>query len=679
MPTLNIGGQKVKVDDSFLNLSPEDQNATVDEIAKGLASKRSGTIGETVDAFVRGAANAATFGFADRLAAGAGALTGIGGERGEYEKNLAKQRAIDEANLNEHPYATLGGNVAGALALPVGAAGQAATIGGRMAAGAGVGAAQGALYGAGSSPDLTNLPQVAGNMGAGAGVGLLVGGAAPAVVEGLGLAAKTALDKSGLAAAYKGFRNPEGSAAGIVADAMRRDAAAGADGLDKYSARYAIQQGQPVVTADLGGDATKRLARTAANMSDDAQRTLNNVVNDRFEAQGPRINALLQDLGGGNSVQTLDNLQTAARKANGPLYRQAYKEGAGGIWNDDLQQLTAAPAVQEAIRKAIKTGANADIAAGFPATKVPFVQGNDGTLILARNADGSQSIPSLQFWDHVQRNLRDMADSAKQGGEKHAASVFGDLRGSLLKQLDDAAPTFSKARGMAAKAFGAEDALEAGQKFASAKGQNFEYAKSIAQMSEPEKKLFTHGFLSELQAKIGEGGDRRDLINKIASSPAARQRIEMVVGQQNYAKVEVFLRAESIMDQLRKAVQGNSSTARQLADMAAIPGLIGAGTYAGSGDVKDASLAAAAAGAFKHGSAKINTNVMRHVGDLLASSNPEKITQALQTIKASKPLQEALRPFAGRLSTAILANDAERRKASETQPDVVVRVPMGGQ
>jgi len=33
MPTLNINGQSVKVDDCFLKLSPDEQNATVDEIA----------------------------------------------------------------------------------------------------------------------------------------------------------------------------------------------------------------------------------------------------------------------------------------------------------------------------------------------------------------------------------------------------------------------------------------------------------------------------------------------------------------------------------------------------------------------------------------------------------------------------------------------------------------------
>ncbi len=39
MPTLNIEGQSVQVDDSFLNLSPDEQNKTVDEIAQSLSIK----------------------------------------------------------------------------------------------------------------------------------------------------------------------------------------------------------------------------------------------------------------------------------------------------------------------------------------------------------------------------------------------------------------------------------------------------------------------------------------------------------------------------------------------------------------------------------------------------------------------------------------------------------------
>lgn len=41
MPTLNIGGRTVNVGDDFLKLSPEQQNETVDEIAKSLSSSKS--------------------------------------------------------------------------------------------------------------------------------------------------------------------------------------------------------------------------------------------------------------------------------------------------------------------------------------------------------------------------------------------------------------------------------------------------------------------------------------------------------------------------------------------------------------------------------------------------------------------------------------------------------------
>ena len=38
MATLNIGGRRVKVDDSFLSLPPDQQQATVDEIAGSIGA-----------------------------------------------------------------------------------------------------------------------------------------------------------------------------------------------------------------------------------------------------------------------------------------------------------------------------------------------------------------------------------------------------------------------------------------------------------------------------------------------------------------------------------------------------------------------------------------------------------------------------------------------------------------
>jgi hypothetical protein len=38
MPTINIEGRRVTVDDSFLKLSPAEQQSTVDDIASSLAA-----------------------------------------------------------------------------------------------------------------------------------------------------------------------------------------------------------------------------------------------------------------------------------------------------------------------------------------------------------------------------------------------------------------------------------------------------------------------------------------------------------------------------------------------------------------------------------------------------------------------------------------------------------------
>jgi len=49
MPTLNIEGHRVRVDDSFLKLSPDEQNATVEEIASSLIPEQTGRKGEFDD------------------------------------------------------------------------------------------------------------------------------------------------------------------------------------------------------------------------------------------------------------------------------------------------------------------------------------------------------------------------------------------------------------------------------------------------------------------------------------------------------------------------------------------------------------------------------------------------------------------------------------------------------
>lgn len=189
MPVLNIEGRRVRVDDKFLTLSPEDQQATVEDIhrqlqesGKGQGQDDGGGVLRSVDDFMRGAADTSSFGLADEISAGAGALTGIGGKPGDYRGNLAAQRQRDR----EGGWSRTAGQVAGAFLNPVSVGskllGEAGTLGGAAVRGAIDGAIFGSLYGAGSGEDAEDRARQAVVGGATGGV---VGAAAPYVAAGI--------------------------------------------------------------------------------------------------------------------------------------------------------------------------------------------------------------------------------------------------------------------------------------------------------------------------------------------------------------------------------------------------------------------------------------------------------------------------------------------------------------
>jgi hypothetical protein len=149
----------------------------------------------TIDAAVRGAADAATFGFMDEIAAGLGAATGIGGTYGDYEGNLRRQRGLDKADEEVNKVARIGGQLAGGIGTGVGLARNGVTLmrGGMslpVAVGAGAleGTGYGAAYGAGSAEGA--LEDRARGAKEGAWTGALIGGAVPIVARGIGAAAR---------------------------------------------------------------------------------------------------------------------------------------------------------------------------------------------------------------------------------------------------------------------------------------------------------------------------------------------------------------------------------------------------------------------------------------------------------------------------------------------------------
>lgn len=217
MPTLNIQGRRVKVDDSFLQLSPEEQNRTVDEIAsqigvstepdqtlqghdaKNLASDLSGITQNPAKALYEQRpawqkpiiatqdignimGDAATFGFGDKAAA---AIRAPFTDK-TYSEELAGMRAGTQAARGRAGSAAIGADVVGGVAVPMALAGKGVTLAGRLGTGAmtgakGVAARAGLLGAEGIGYGTLGAAGHDTSLGEGAGYGFL-GGAGGSVV-----------------------------------------------------------------------------------------------------------------------------------------------------------------------------------------------------------------------------------------------------------------------------------------------------------------------------------------------------------------------------------------------------------------------------------------------------------------------------------------------------------------
>lgn len=194
MPTLQIEGRKIKVSDDFLKMSPDQQNAAVEEIAASLgvkptsdapanmfdAAPTAGQLGihstaqsalerglrDKADRMLIGEPGSATnnptaaglvqtantFALGVPRAAGAGIATllgkaGVSGFNPNYGENYDKAKAQDEALARQNPISSTAGTVAGiggqvAAMLPLAAP---ATVAGRVAQAGGIGAGMGAV------------------------------------------------------------------------------------------------------------------------------------------------------------------------------------------------------------------------------------------------------------------------------------------------------------------------------------------------------------------------------------------------------------------------------------------------------------------------------------------------------------------------------------------------------
>lgn len=560
-------------------------------------------------------------------------MTGGDNATKAYTAQRDHVRADQKASQEQYPGTYLAGQVGGGLVMPGGAGIQAASVPVRVARSAAVGAAYGGASGAGEG----ETPEQRVTKGAtGAAIGAGVGAAAVPIlgaIEGgarlANAAARPVVDR------VKAALNTDAAASRKIVQSIERDAKAGQFELTTNEWNAARAAGQPVSIAELGGEGTRALARSAANLSPEGRASLQNLADRRFEGQSERAVAFIRNLSGmkTDSAAVRDSLRNEARNVNRPAYERAYREpSAQGLWDEGFQQIAQAPVVQDAIRAASITGANRGTIEGLPRIQSPFVIDKaSGQLTLRTNPDGSTMLPNLQFWDHVKRNL-----------DKINTPEARTLNSALKSHLDDLVPSYKDARAGAAKFFDAEDAMEAGANFVKRDMPVAEAQRALAQMSPREMELFKVGFFSKLVDDISNTSDRVNIVNRIGQSQAAKQKLQLVLGPNGYRSLDALMSVEQSMDKLRTAL-GNSTSIRQWIEV----GLAGTSAGYGLATTDPTQIAVIAA---IGGRRWVDQKVAKRVAEMLSSSDPNVLAQGIKAVSSSEALTKAFRNLDVRLS-----------------------------
>lgn len=667
MATLNINGRRVTVDDSFLNLSPEQQNATVEEIAASLPAQQaegaqkgrhlsyeeglkelekedlsatSGRVGAGLTGMLEGVPvlGPMLLGGTQR---GAAALTSAI-EGSDYGENVKEAQRISQAAKEKHPRVNLAGQIAGNVgAMTAGGStalgAKALGITGRnLATRAGAsGLSSAVISGADTAARGGDTKEIVGSATIGGGIGAGI----PVVGSVLSAGARALGDK--LYPVVNAIRNPAQEAQRRVGMAVTRDIESNPNMImTAADQQVARQNAIPLINADRGGETTRALARSVANQSPEARAIIENTASDRFGAQSQRATQFIRRMTGGavDDLTYQANLSKQARAINAPAYKAAFDDqNAQMMFSPRLQELMQSPTFRSAIDDVPTRSADRGAVQGFKEIGNPFSKNSQGAYVLRRNADGTMVSPNLRFWDQVKQNLDSEIGKATRAGDKQTASDILGLKKALVDELDTAVPAYKSARQGAAAFFDAEDALDAGKKFANTPRLVPEAKQAFSKFTKPEKEAFATGYASELIDKIKASGDRTNVINSVFKNQSSRESMELVFGPKRMKEIEAYVRIEDIVDRLRGSM-GNSTTARQLMEM----GIgAGGGGYL-TGDWTGALAGAAAARGARFVGQRVDNKVMQQVAKLLTSDNPSALKLAVQQAAAQPSYMTAL-------------------------------------
>lgn len=500
----------------------------------------------------RGAIQGATFGFGDEIyGAGAGAydkLFGSGDFSGTYSKNRDEVRAANDAARESNPGTYFAGEIAGGVALP-GASLRVGVKGGqlvnaglkaRSAAAARTGAKYGAAYGLGTAEGDV-VDQALGTVGGAVGGGI-TGGLLPGAIQLGGAALRAPIQAARVAA------QPQRIAAEKVAESFSRDAASVPSSRPIIAAEHALRReaargdGQ-LILADMGGENTKNLMRSAVNMPNASAERFNQVLNRRQAVAPKNIESSLSDnlAPGSEFYAAIDDIVTKRDAMATPMFRAAF--AVETKMTPKLDRVLQRPTMQELNQLVARKLADEDKPIG----------------LMTRTEHLHRMKLELDEQIGMSMRAEKMGNRPTQGWDTRTLMT---LKKDLLDAIDNAPYKYAlqKYAGPSALKTAAEDGFEEALKLAPE-----QIGGKLKGLSSSEAQMWRMGAARAITDQVRRGNFMRDRTKSIFDTPDMRLRLKQIFPD-NRTRAE-FLRDvanERRKASTRHAAQGNSTTAKQL-------------------------------------------------------------------------------------------------------------------
>lgn len=477
---------------SNFNFDEEQQTATKPVSQSARRPEKKEGIGRTA---LEQSLQGATFGLADEISnfVGAGIAAALTDEDFTDLLTEAQKRGEDRLarQQEQRPVLSVASQVGGGIATGVAGAatktgknilssiGRSGTVG-RVGKSTGVGAATGAVTGFGTGEG--GVSERLEGAKTGAKVGGTVGGALPVV----GNIAKNIVG---------GARRTGQLVTGRKADTIVTDALANKD---LKSLQQTLDDGKSISSlVDIAGDEAKGLLRSVAKKSGGTKNYVADFLENRSEDSGRRINDLLSQKVSNidNYYQNLDDLAKGRAVAAAPLYKKAYQEAAE-IDRNKLNKLLQDKRIIDAV----------DIA-----------KRDLGVRIEA-------PVNSLEVLDGAKKALDDIIGESVRAGKSQKAASFLKLKQQLVSELDQASPTYSKARQVFSGFKSIEDAQEQGLKFLSEDPELIR--RTIKGLTAGEHDAYLIGVRRALKNQVDRTADAGDPAKRIFGNQLVRDKIK---------------------------------------------------------------------------------------------------------------------------------------------------------